>query len=101
MSIWRAFRRAASSRNGHSVHAAQVASRIERHEEPFALQIALEGRIRREEVVYRFTRAWPKTRKHRPSVDVRILNDQVAAFRDQRSVGRQLLQHVILPVIGV
>src|SRR5687768_15295148 len=79
----------------------EEALRVERHVELLHRPVAAEAPVFSQEGADGLHRPRTEFRIHRVTVDVRVLDDQVAPGRDEAAVGLELLQHVLLRVVGV
>src|SRR5688572_4946647 len=79
----------------------QVTSRIEGYIKLLHGSVALESLVSSEERSHRFHRSGSEFREDRVAVDVRVLDYQVTAARDELAVDLQLPQDVRFRVVGI
>src|SRR5579884_4306718 len=79
----------------------EVALRIEGDEEPLHVGVPAEPSVLAQELVHGLHGPRAEAREDGMSVQVGVLDDEVAARRDERGVGVKLVQHVVPGVVGV
>jgi glycosyltransferase involved in cell wall biosynthesis len=80
---------------------AKVAPWIERKEELLPLSIDYEVRSLTQELLHRLHRSRPEARDDGMAVQVRVLDDEIAARSHEVRIGTELVQDVVSAVVGV